>query len=52
MDLFKCFIGEVIDIVEKEMYIFEDRNGDSLMLCLEGIVSCVRVGNEYGLLYN
>ncbi|MGX5913326.1 histidine--tRNA ligase [Aliidiomarina sp. Khilg15.8] len=51
-DLFKRSIGEVTDIVEKEMYTFEDRNGDSLSLRPEGTASCVRAGNEHGLLYN
>ena len=50
--LFKRSIGEVTDIVEKEMYTFEDRNGDSLTLRPEGTASCVRAGNEHGLLYN
>ncbi|MBW0278062.1 histidine--tRNA ligase [Shewanella xiamenensis] len=51
-DLFKRSIGEVTDIVEKEMYSFEDRNGDSLTLRPEGTASTVRAGNEHGLLYN
>ncbi|GGN30930.1 histidine--tRNA ligase [Shewanella putrefaciens] len=51
-DLFKRSIGEVTDIVEKEMYTFEDRNGDSLTLRPEGTTSTVRAGNEHGLLYN
>lgn len=51
-DLFKRSIGEVTDIVEKEMYTFEDRNGDSLTLRPEGTASTVRAGNEHGLLYN
>ncbi|MBT1062816.1 histidine--tRNA ligase [Bowmanella sp. Y26] len=51
-ELFKRSIGEVTDIVEKEMYTFEDRNGDSLTLRPEGTASCVRAGNEHGLLYN
>lgn len=51
-DLFKRSIGEVTDIVEKEMYTFEDRNGDSLTLRPEGTASCVRAGIEHGLLYN
>ncbi|HED17307.1 MAG TPA: histidine--tRNA ligase [Gammaproteobacteria bacterium] len=51
-DLFKRSIGEVTDIVEKEMYTFEDRNGDSLSLRPEGTASCVRAGIEHGLLYN
>ena len=51
-ELFKRSIGEVTDIVEKEMYTFEDRNGDSLTLRPEGTASCVRAGIEHGLLYN
>lgn len=51
-DLFKRSIGEVTDIVEKEMYTFDDRNGDSLTLRPEGTASCVRAGNQHGLLYN
>lgn len=50
--LFKRSIGEVTDIVEKEMYTFEDRNGDSLTLRPEGTASCVRAGLENGLLHN
>lgn len=51
-DLFKRSIGEVTDIVEKEMYTFEDRNGESLTLRPEGTAGCVRAGNQHGLLYN
>ncbi len=51
-ELFKRSIGEVTDIVEKEMYTFEDRNGDSLTLRPEGTAGCVRAGIEHGLLYN
>ncbi|WOH39625.1 histidine--tRNA ligase [Thalassotalea fonticola] len=51
-NLFKRGIGEVTDIVEKEMYTFDDRNGDSLTLRPEGTASCVRAGNQHGLLYN
>ncbi|MGS2721873.1 histidine--tRNA ligase [Paraglaciecola aestuariivivens] len=51
-DLFKRSIGEVTDIVEKEMYTFADRNQDSLTLRPEGTASVVRAGNEHGLLYN
>jgi histidyl-tRNA synthetase len=51
-ELFKRSIGEVTDIVEKEMYTFEDRNGDSLTLRPEGTASCVRAGLEHGLFYN
>jgi len=50
--LFKRSIGDVTDIVEKEMYTFEDRNGDSLSLRPEGTAGCVRAGIEHGLLYN
>ena len=50
--LFTRTIGEVTDIVEKEMYTFADRNGDSLTLRPEGTASCVRAGIEHGLLYN
>ncbi|WP_413110870.1 histidine--tRNA ligase [Thaumasiovibrio sp. DFM-14] len=50
--LFKRAIGEVTDVVEKEMYTFEDRNGDSLSLRPEGTASCVRAGIQNGLLYN
>ena len=51
-ELFKRSIGEVTDIVEKEMYTFEDRNGDSLTLRPEGTACCVRACEEHGLLYN
>lgn len=50
--LFKRSIGEVTDIVEKEMYTFDDRNGDSLTLRPEGTAGCVRAAEEHGLLYN
>lgn len=49
-ELFKRSIGEVTDIVEKEMYSFTDRNGDSLSLRPEGTASCVRAAIEHGLL--
>jgi histidyl-tRNA synthetase len=51
-ELFKRSIGEVTDIVEKEMYTFEDRNGDSLTLRPEGTAGCVRACVEHGLLHN
>lgn len=51
-ELFKRSIGEVTDIVEKEMYTFEDRNGDSLTLRPEGTASCVRAGIQNGLIHN
>jgi histidyl-tRNA synthetase len=47
--LFSRSIGEVTDIVEKEMYSFEDRNGDSLSLRPENTASVVRAGLENGL---
>ncbi|MCU7938416.1 MAG: histidine--tRNA ligase [gamma proteobacterium symbiont of Bathyaustriella thionipta] len=50
--LFKRSIGEVTDIVEKEMYTFEDRNGDSLTLRPEGTAACVRAGIQNGILVN
>ncbi len=51
-ELFKRSIGEVTDIVEKEMYTFDDRNGESLTLRPEGTAGCVRAGEEHGLLFN
>ncbi|MCU7932089.1 MAG: histidine--tRNA ligase [Candidatus Thiodiazotropha sp. (ex Codakia rugifera)] len=51
-ELFKRSIGEVTDIVEKEMYTFADRNGDSLTLRPEGTAGCVRAGLENGLIFN
>ncbi|MDF1827519.1 MAG: histidine--tRNA ligase [Legionellaceae bacterium] len=48
--LFKRSIGEVTDIVEKEMYTFPDRNGESLTLRPEGTAGCVRACLEHGLL--
>ena len=51
-ELFKRSIGEVTDIVEKEMYSFDDRNGDNVSLRPEGTAGCVRAANQPGLLYN
>jgi len=52
-DLFVRSIGEVTDIVEKEMYSFEDRlNGEQLTLRPEGTASCVRAVIQHNLLYN
>lgn len=51
-ELFKRSIGEVTDIVEKEMYTFEDRNGESMTLRPEGTAGCVRAAQEHGLLFN
>ena len=50
--LFSRGIGAGTDIVEKEMYTFNDRNGDSLSLRPEATASVVRAGIEQGLLYN
>ncbi|WP_100623171.1 histidine--tRNA ligase [Candidatus Coxiella mudrowiae] len=50
--LFKRTIGEATDIVEKEMYTFLDRNGESLTLRPEGTASCVRAGIQNSLFYN
>jgi histidyl-tRNA synthetase len=51
-ELFARSIGEVTDIVEKEMYTFTDRNGDSLTLRPEGTAGCVRAAIQRGLLHN
>lgn len=50
--LFKRTIGEITDIVEKEMYTFNDLNGDSITLRPEGTAGCVRACIEHGLLHN
>ena len=50
--LFKRAVGEVTDIVEKEMYTFEDRGGESLSLRPEGTAGAVRAGIEHGMLHN
>ena len=51
-DLFKRSVGESTDIVEKEMYSFEDRNGDFISLRPEGTAGCVRACIQNGLLHN
>jgi histidyl-tRNA synthetase len=51
-ELFKRSIGEVTDIVEKEMYTFNDRNDESLTLRPEGTASCVRAASQLSLLKN
>lgn len=51
-ELFSRSIGDVTDVVEKEMYTFLDRNGDSLTLRPEGTAGCVRAGIEHGLFHN
>ncbi|MGQ0657779.1 MAG: histidine--tRNA ligase [Chromatiales bacterium] len=50
--LFERSIGDTTDIVEKEMYTFNDRNGESLSLRPEGTAGCVRAGLQHGLLHN
>lgn len=51
-NLFCRAIGEVTDVVEKEMYTFEDRSGESLSLRPEGTAGCVRACLEHNLIYN
>jgi histidyl-tRNA synthetase len=50
-ELFTRAIGATTDVVEKEMYTFEDRNGDSLSLRPEGTAGIVRAVLQHGLLY-
>src|SRR5210317_1751924 len=49
-ELFRRSIGDVTDIVEKEMYTFDDRNGDSLTLRPEGTAGCVRAAVQHNLI--
>ncbi len=51
-ELFKRTIGAATDVVEKEMYTFLDRSGDSLTMRPEGTAGCVRAGIEHSLFYN
>lgn len=51
-ELFSRGVGEATDIVEKEMYSMQDRDGDSLTLRPEGTAGCVRVLQQHGLLFN
>ncbi len=51
-ELFERTIGEVTDIVEKEMYTFEDLGGDRLSLRPEGTAGIVRACIEHGLIHN
>ena len=51
-ELFKRSIGEDTDIVEKEMYTFDDRNQESITLRPEATASMVRAGITNGLLHN
>lgn len=50
--LFKRSIGEATDIVEKEMYTFDDKGGDSITLRPENTASCMRAGIEHGLFHH
>lgn len=49
-EVFRRSIGDATDIVQKEMYTFEDRNGDSLTLRPEGTAGCVRAVLQHGVL--
>jgi histidyl-tRNA synthetase len=51
-ELFSRGVGEATDIVEKEMYSFDDRDGDSVSLRPEGTAGCVRLLQQHGLLFN
>jgi len=51
-ELFLRSIGDVTDIVEKEMYSFSDRSGESITLRPEGTASCARASSEHGLIHN
>ena len=51
-ELFARSIGELSDIVAKEMYTFTDRNDESLTLRPEGTAGCVRAGLEHGMFHN
>ena len=50
--LFKRAVGDGTDLIEKEMYTFDDRNGDSITLRPEGTAGCIRVAEQHGLLFN
>lgn len=50
--LFKRAVGEVTDVVEKEMYAFEDRGGEHIALRPEFTAGLVRAGIEHGLFHN
>ncbi|MGI9318706.1 MAG: histidine--tRNA ligase [bacterium] len=52
MELFKQSIGDQTDIVEKEMYVFDDAGDVSLALRPEATASTVRAGNQHGLFHN
>ena len=50
--LFKRAVGEATDVVEKEMYTFDDRNGESVTMRPEGTAGAVRYALQHGLLFN
>ena len=50
--LFERLVGKATDIVEKEMYTFQDRNGESITLRPEGTAGCARFAEQHGLLFN
>ena len=50
--LFERLVGAATDIVEKEMYTFQDRNGESITLRPEGTAGCARFAEQHGLLFN
>jgi histidyl-tRNA synthetase len=50
--LFQRAVGESTDIVEKQMYSFQDKGGDSVTLRPEGTAGCVRMASAGGLLFN
>ncbi|MDE5285627.1 MAG: ATP phosphoribosyltransferase regulatory subunit, partial [Buchnera aphidicola] len=51
-EIFKRVIGNVTDIVQKEMYSFQDRKNNNITLRPEGTVGCVRAAIQHNLLYN
>ncbi len=51
-ELFRRSIGEVTDIVEKEMYTFSDRNDESITMRPEATAGMVRAGISHGLFHN
>lgn len=51
-ELFQRLVGEATDIVEKEMYTFNDRNDDSVTMRPEGTAGCVRAAQQHGLTFN
>ena len=51
-ELYERSIGESTDIIEKEMYVFQDRNGEDLALRPEATAGIVRAGLSNGLFHN